>query len=49
MPTDGGEGILGFQFSEVSKIKMRESHIGKKLSEEQKRKIRESNKGKKSI
>lgn len=46
--TDGGEGILGFQFSEVSKIKMRESHIGKKLSEEQKRKIRESNKGRKA-
>lgn len=38
MPTDGGEGILGFQFSEVSKIKMRESHIGKKLSEDRREK-----------
>jgi len=45
--TDGGEGILGLVHTDETKIKMRESKIGKTSSEETKRKISELNTGEK--
>ena len=38
----GNKNLLGFIFSEESKIKMSESHKGKKLSEETRQKMRDS-------
>lgn len=45
--TDGGDGVAGYVFSEESKKKMSDSHIGKTMPQEQRDKISESLKGKK--
>lgn len=44
--TDGGDGVIGLVHSNESKLKMRDSHLGKKLTEEHKRKIGLKSKGK---
>jgi group I intron endonuclease len=46
--TDGGDGMLGFKFSEEQRERMRKSHLGNKLSEETKRKMSLSKKGRKN-
>ena len=43
----GNQNLLGYKFSEESKLKMSESRKGKKHSEETKQKLRELNLGKK--
>lgn len=43
--TDGGEGIVGYKFSEASKKKMSEAKKGRKLSQEHKDKISKALKG----
>lgn len=43
--TEGGEGVLGYRFSEESKKKLSEKHKGHKFSEEHNRKISEALKG----
>lgn len=40
--TNGGEGVTGLKFSEESKKRLRESHLGKKLSPESKKRQSES-------
>lgn len=43
--TEGGQGTLGYKFSNDTKEKMRNAKQGRKLTDEHKRKIGEANKG----
>ena len=43
--TEGGQGTIGYKFSDESKQRMRETKLGRKLTEEHKRKIGEASKG----
>lgn len=45
--TDGGEGVIGYKYSEEFKQKLSKVHKGKKLSEKHKKIISERHKGKK--
>lgn len=44
---NGNHPLLGFKFSKESKLKMRESHLGKIVSEETKKKLSEAKSGEK--
>ncbi len=46
--TDGGDGALGFKFSEIQIDQLRQSHLGKRLSEETKRKISLAHQGRRN-